>query len=132
MTDINPLFDFAKGLVQPIADLLSEAIPNTDERYRIATELSTLSVRQGHEIALKQIEVNKIESASEKWWKAGWRPFIGWVCGVALFFHYIVFPIIGIWFTMPALDMAGLMPLLFGLLGLGGYRTIEKTRMMNK
>ena len=41
-----------------------------------------------------QAEINKVEAQSRSVFVAGWRPFIGWVCGVAFAFHYIVMPLL--------------------------------------
>ena len=66
---------------------------------------------------------------------AGWRPFIGWTCGAALAYTYVVQPLLifilaqsGYLVEMPALDIAGLMPVLMGILGLGGMRSYEKVK----
>jgi hypothetical protein len=67
---------------------------------------------------------------------AGWRPFIGWTCGVALAYNYVAMPFI-VWVTkcfypeapvMPALDMTELMVLLGGMLGIAGLRSREITQ----
>jgi len=83
--------------------------------------------------AIAQTDINKEEAKHPNWFVAGWRPFIGWTCGIALAFHYVIAPFL-VWFfsifnvttTVPTLDMAALMTLLFGMLGLGGYRSYEK------
>jgi hypothetical protein len=99
------------------------------------------ALMQMHLIALEksdagQVEVNKIEAASASLFKSGWRPAAGWVCSVALAYHYVLQPLLS--FLMvnvfsdnvvtPAFDMSTLMTLLFGLLGLGAYRTVERVK----
>lgn len=87
-----------------------------------------------------QIAINKEEAKHSNVFVAGWRPFIGWVCGMALAFHFIVFPMV-MWICLifnkvlpntPALDMQSLMTILGGLLGLGGLRTFEKFKGVEK
>lgn len=82
------------------------------------------------EILRAQTEVNKAEAQSGNLFVAGWRPAIGWTGAIALFFHYVARPILdgieGI--TLPAIDLAGLYPIIIGMLGLGAYRTVEKAR----
>jgi hypothetical protein len=81
-----------------------------------------------------QSDTNKIEAASPKIFVSGWRPFIGWVCGVGLGIQFIVNPLFT-WIAalakhpvqFPSLDLGTLMTLLFGMLGLGAMRTYEKT-----
>lgn len=83
-----------------------------------------------------QLAVNQSEAASPSVFVAGWRPFIGWVCGSALVFHYIIRPALPWVFTLfgkpmpplPPLDMGDLLTILLGMLGLGSLRTFEKTK----
>ena len=81
-------------------------------------------------LAQAQVELNKIEAASPSLFVAGWRPFIGWTCGLALAWNYIVMPILSIWIQrpLPEIDMSQLYPLIIALLGLGVYRTAEKIK----
>ena len=93
----------------------------------------------GIKLQLAQIEVNKTEAASANWFVAGWRPFIGWTCGVAFAYSYILLPFLlffAYWLgsdatikqlsQLPKLDLAAMLPILGGMLGLGAMRTIEK------
>ena len=84
---------------------------------------------------LAQIEVNKIEAQHRTIFVAGWRPFIGWVCGVALAYVFILRDLLAWGLTMyqvgdvvapPTLAIEDLMTVLLALLGLGGLRTVEK------
>lgn len=79
------------------------------------------------QIDLGQIETNKAEAASVNWWVAGWRPFIGWVCGAGLFYQFFLMPIMGSFGVKAvAIDMGSLITLLFAILGVGSMRTAEK------
>jgi len=87
------------------------------------------------EINKAQIEVNKIESGSSSLFKSGWRPFVGWTCGVALCYHFVLQPFlmfvllsIGKPMDLPVFDMSTLTTVLFGMLGLGGMRSFEKVK----
>jgi len=84
-------------------------------------------------LAQAQVELNKIEAASPSIFIAGWRPFIGWTCGLALAWNYIAIPVIAIWAKrpLPEIDMSQLYPLIIALLGLGVYRTAEKIKGVN-
>lgn len=83
-----------------------------------------------------QMAVNQAEAANPSVFVAGWRPAIGWICGGALAFHYIVRPLLPWLFmlfgkpmpALPPLDLGDLFTILFGMLGLGGLRTFEKTK----
>tara|TARA_R110000765_G_scaffold198031_1_gene303754 strand:- start:13 stop:384 length:372 start_codon:yes stop_codon:yes gene_type:complete len=87
------------------------------------------------EINKAQIEVNKIEAGSSSLFKSGWRPFVGWTCGVALCYHFVLQPFlmfvflsIGKPIELPVFDMSTLTTVLFGMLGLGGMRSLEKVK----
>jgi len=64
---------------------------------------------------------------------AGWRPFIGWVCGVSLAYHFILAPLIewilvlsGNTLDLPEFDFSQLSTIVMGMLGLAGARSYEK------
>lgn len=77
-----------------------------------------------------QGEINKIEAQHRTIFVAGWRPFIGWVCGFALAYNFVLRDLLVWWFgpetAPPALQMEHLITVLVGMLGLGGMRTFEK------
>ena len=80
-----------------------------------------------------QVEINKIEASSDSLFKSGWRPFIGWVCGVGLAYQFLVYPILISYLPkIVQLDMGTLITLLAGMLGLGTLRTAEKFKGVNK
>ena len=90
-------------------------------------------------IDIAQLEVNKTEAAHRSIFVAGWRPFVGWACGVSLAWSYICQPILtfalvqaGYGVELPALDMSQMMPVLMGMLGLGGLRSFEKYKGVSK
>ena len=120
-------------LIGPITELLSKVIPDKTERERLAYEISTLAERQAHEQMMAQLEVNKTEASHMSLYVAGWRPFIGWSCGLAMAFNYIGVPVVetvsvinGTPLTIDPLDLEVMMPVLLGMLGLGGMRSYEK------
>jgi len=127
-------------LITSVSTLLSKVIPDVNERQKLAHEIATMAQKQAHEIAIAQIEVNKAEAASDSVFKGGWRPFIGWICGISFAYHFVLQPLLMfiltyIGFPIPALpefDMASLMTVLMGMLGLGGLRTFEKYKGVTK
>ena len=129
-----------KDLISPVADLLNKFVPDQTEKLKLAHEIATLAEKQAHAIAIAQIEVNKVEAASNSIFKSGWRPFIGWVCGIAFAYHFVFQPLLVFILTyaghpvpeLPEFDMASLMTVLGGLLGLGGLRTFEKYKGVTK
>jgi hypothetical protein len=122
-------------LIGPISALLDKIIPDADERSRLSHEIATLAERQAHEIAKAQIAVNKEEAASHSMFVSGWRPAVGWVCTLGLATNYLFVPVCNFLLTLnespitvPPLDLSEMMPVLLGMLGLGGLRTYEKTK----
>ncbi len=87
------------------------------------------------EFAVKkaQTDINLQEAKHPNIFVSGWRPFIGWICGLAIFYNFIFNPFL-MWILKiyavkvmpPPLDTGSLMTLVMSLLGLGGMRTYEK------
>ena len=129
-----------QALIGPVSSLLDKFIPDAGEKAKLAHEIATMAEKQAHELALAQIDVNKAEAASTSLFKAGWRPFIGWTCGSAFAYHFVlqpllVFVLVSSGNTVPELpkfEMDALMTVLFGMLGLGGLRTFEKFKGCDK
>lgn len=129
-----------QALIGPVTGLLDKFIPDAGEKAKLAHEIATMAEKQAHELALAQIEVNKAEAASASVFKGGWRPFIGWTCGVAFLYHFVLQPLMifaiavaGIQLpALPEFDMGTLLTVLGGMLGLGTLRTVEKARGVTK
>ena len=129
-----------QALIGPVTGLLDKFIPDADEKARIAHELATMGERHAQEIALAQIAVNKAEAASGSIFKGGWRPAVGWVCASAFAYHFVLQPILlfvvaltGTQLpTLPEFDMSTLLPVLGGMLGIGGLRSYEKKQGLTK
>jgi len=128
------------NLIGPATNLLDKFIEDKDQKAKLAHELATMADKMAHEQNLAQIAVNKEEAASGSIFKGGWRPFIGWVCGIAFFYHFVLNPIIlfviaiiGIEIpTLPEFQMNTLLTVLGGMLGIGGLRTYEKQKGLTK
>ena len=126
------------ALIGPVTGLLDKFIPDADERNRLAHEIATMSERHAHELAKGQIEINKISAAHKSMFVAGWRPFVGWSCGVAMAWHFVGQPIAVFVIAyagvetppLPVFEMESLLTVLLGMLGLGGLRTFEKTKQV--
>lgn len=75
-----------------------------------------------------QAAITKTEAAHRSILVAGWRPFIGWVCGMGLANTFLINPWIQ-WYTSesgPVLPQDIMLELILALLGLGALRTVEK------
>lgn len=123
-----------KTLIGPILKPLIDRIPDKNERARAqeAIEVQMLDAMSG--LVEGQLRINEQEAKHSSIFVAGWRPAIGWVCGFALAWSYIVAPLLtwGIFVAgieiegLPELDTGPLMTLVLGMLGMGGLRTYEK------
>ena len=122
-------------LLSPLVDKLLGHIPDPQARNKARAELETSLTQLLKDQQQGQVEMNKIEAANTHLFVAGWRPFIGWVCGVALAYTYILSPFLA-WLLLryspatplPALATDNLFELVLAMLGLGGLRTFEKVK----
>jgi len=127
-------------LLPTIAKVIDKLIP--DPTAKAQAQLDLLKLQQAGEfkeldadlaLKLEQIKVNAIEAQSPDFFRGGWRPFVGWVCGTGLAVQFLVAPVatwaaalLGHAVAFPSLDMGTLLTLLGGLLGLVTLRTAEK------
>ena len=128
------------ALVGPVSGLLDKVVEDKDQRARLAHDIATMSEKHAQQLALAQIKVNAAEAASGSLFKGGWRPFVGWVCGVAFCYHFILQPVIIFIVALtgtsipdlPSFDMGTLLTVLGGMLGIGSLRTYEKQKGLTK
>lgn len=128
------------ALLPVLGNLMDRVFP--DKAAADAAKLRVMEMAQAGELAqldadvklaTGQQEINKIEAASTSLFVSGWRPFVGWTCGLAFFFKFVGGPMLfmvaqafGRMIILPAVDYSELWPILLGMLGLGAYRTYEK------
>lgn len=122
-------------LIGPVTGLLDKFIEDKDQKARLAHEIGTMAQRHAQELAKSQLEVNKVEASHASMFVSGWRPAVGWVCCLGLGCNFLFVPVANFILTItespitvPALDLSEMMPVLLGMLGLGGLRTYEKTK----
>ncbi len=128
------------ALIGPATELAGKFIQDKDQAAQLAHDLTTMADKHAQEALLAQIEVNKAEAESGSVFKGGWRPFIGWVCGAAFAYHFVIQPFIlfgvavaGVQIPeLPTFDMGSLMTVMMGMLGLGGLRSYEKKQGLTK
>ena len=137
---MNPLLlkgaiDFGKGLIDRfLPDPAQKAAAELElARMEQTGELAKLA--SATDLAKLQIQTNIEEAKNANWFVSGWRPAVGWTCAGGLFYQVIARPILGWvmqnlfgWTLPPQLEMDTLMTVLFGMLGLGAYRTVEKVK----
>ena len=115
--------------------ILDKFVPDPEARARAEGELraSLMEWDRG------QMTVNTAEAGHRSLFVAGWRPWIGWVCGIAFAWHFVAQPLFlfglamtGKMVPLPAFDMTSLLTVMMGMLGLGGLRTFEKMKGLTK
>jgi hypothetical protein len=127
-------------LLDTVSGLFRDYQEKKITKEQLKFELETFEERNSHTIQLAQIGLNKEEAKHESAFVAGWRPFLGWVCGLGFAMNFLVAPI-GTFICslsgypdiiFPQAELDTMLPVLFGILGLGGYRTFEKTQGIKK
>jgi len=119
-----PKLNVVAGIIDKVADKIDDFTLDKAEKAQLIQEINKA-----------QIEVNKVEANSNSLFVSGWRPFVGWTCGVALCYHFVLQPFLtfvlysfGQQITLPTFDMGTLTTILMGMLGLGGLRSYEKVK----
>ena len=128
------------SILPTVTNVIGRFLPE-DKEKRAAAEREIEKQLATHlaQIDIAQLEINKQEAAHRNIFVAGWRPFIGWSCGFAMCYAYIIQPITvfilaqtGNLVDLPTLDLSEMMPVLLGMLGLGGLRSFEKYKKVSK
>jgi hypothetical protein len=129
-------FDPATAILNTVNTVLDRLLPDKAANAAAKAELLKMQLAGDIQAQLAQIDVDKAEAASQSVFVAGWRPFVGWGCGVAYFYAVMVQPCIQFIAVLchsnfdltrlPHIDSATTTSLLLALLGMGGLRTLDK------
>ena len=136
-------------IIKGVGGIADDLLTSDEERLKIALEEKKLDVG----LVQSQIEVNKEEARHGSVFVAGWRPFIGWVGGLALAYQFLLYPLlIWIWAlgqaqgwipcyidpeqlsgactfaSPPVFDAGPLFAIVTGMLGIGGMRSYDKLK----
>ena len=121
ITGLGAVSDLANSVIGKIWPDKTEA-----EKQQLA---AAVMVIQG------QLEVNKAEAANPSLFVSGWRPAIGWICGMACAWNWVGLPMAklglalgGVEIALEPANITEMMPILLGLLGLSGFRSYEKVK----
>lgn len=124
---LGPVLEIGKRLIDNL-------FPDPAQKAKAELDMMVLLQTQDLQKVLGQLEVNAAEAASPHLFVAGWRPFVGWCCGLGFLWAAIgqsVFAYVAAikgWPSPPAVDTDVLLYVLGGMLGLGTLRSIEKVR----
>lgn len=127
--------DPISAVIGLVTSVVSKIWPDKTEQEKEAFTLELTRELNQSQLLTKQIDVDQAEAQSDNLFVAGWRPFIGWVCGLAFAWQYIGLPLClyignatGHVVTPPVFDTSSMITVLLGMLGLGGFRTYEKVQ----
>ena len=128
------------SILPAVTDVIGRFLPEDKEaKAKAEREIEAKLTTHLAKIDLAQLDINKTEAAHRSVFVSGWRPFIGWSCGVALAWSYVVTPILtfvlaqtGYLVELPSMNLGEMMPVLMGMLGLGGLRTFEKFKKVSR
>ncbi len=120
------------SLIDDVTKVITKFIPDTAAKDAAKAEITTLMLQSAANIDAAQSDINKIEAANNSLFVSGWRPFIGWTCGVAFAGHYVLAPTF--FFLKSCLtacapqvyEVAEINNVLYLLLGFGAFRTVDK------
>lgn len=138
---MNPFLSILQPIIGPVINRILDLIPNTNERARAKEDFERALLDATIEAQNAQAEINKIEAGHKSLFVAGWRPFIGWVCGVGVLWSFLLEPFLRwvavVWAvkelsTLPSLDTGPLFSLVTALLGMGTLRTFEKIKGVSR
>ena len=122
------MLDLIGKLVDPVSNILDKVVEDKDQKARLAHEIATMAEKNSQALMMQQLKILQAD-AQGNWFQASWRPLIGWICGISLGINYMGAPIaLGFGFEIPQADMSVMMPLLLGMLGIGGMRSFDKLK----
>lgn len=129
-------FDPLTAAISLGSTLIDRLIPDKSAAAAAKSQLIEMQTKGELDQIAGQLTVDQAEAASKSTFVAGWRPFVGWACGAAFCYVYIFQPMVQFALVafkvnfdiskMPALDIADMMPVLLGMLGLGAMRSYDK------
>jgi len=125
-----------QALIGPVTGILDKFVEDKDAKNAMAHEIATMAEKAAHEAQMAQTQANTEQAKHPSLFVAGARPAIMWICAAAMAYHFVLQPflVFGVLVAgieipaLPELDMASLMPVLLGILGLGGMRSYEKVK----
>lgn len=135
ITGLGSILDFGSKIIDRIWPDPAQRDAAKLELFKAQQEGAFKEMEEQFALAKAQIDVNAVEAASTNTMVSGWRPFIGWTCGSAFAYKFVLAPMLvfalaiaGKPVTLPVLDISEMYPVLLGMLGLGGLRTFEKIK----
>lgn len=134
-----PILDAIMPVVGKLLDFIPDPQKKAEAKQKMLEEMNNHSeeiLKALTAVDTSQNAVNAEEAKSSNFFVAGWRPCIGWVCGLAFVWGFVLRPFLEFILAatghpvnnLPQLNMSEMMPVLLGMLGLAGMRTWEKSQ----
>ncbi|MDB4453740.1 holin family protein [Pseudomonadales bacterium] len=128
-----------QALIGPISSLLEKVVPDSDLRRKLTHEIATMAEKNAHEQIKAQLEINKTEAQHNSLFVSGWRPAVGWTCCLGMAANFLIIPMTNFTLALassnisiPLIDLETMLPVLLGMLGLGGMRSFEKSKGVSR
>ena len=126
---------FGGDTIKAVGNVIDDMHFSGEEKEKLKLQMKEIDAK----LKEKQLDINKAEASHRSVFVSGWRPFLGWVSGLSIGYVYLFQPILDMILQMfqvqvnwVQLDLGQLMPLVLGMLGLGGLRSFEKAKGLTK
>jgi len=126
---------FGGDTIKAVGNVIDDMHFSGEEKEKLKIQMKEIEAR----LQEKQLDINKAEASHRSIFVSGWRPFLGWISGLSIGYVYLFQPILDMILQMfqvqvdwVQLDLGQLMPLVLGMLGLGGLRSFEKAKGLTK
>lgn len=133
---MNPLI--LGPLLEMGGKLLERLFPDPAARAEAELEFMKMTYNGDLQTTIKQLEINAVEAAHPRIWVSGWRPFVGWGCGVGFLYSTVFYNLLSWlalamgWPVPPPINTELLLYVLGGMLGIATLRTVEKKSGVTK
>ena len=126
------------SIINGVGKIADDLFTSDEERLKVVLQEKIVEA----DLVKSQLEVNKAEAQHKSIFVAGWRPFIGWVGGIAMAYQFILYPMLT-WFWVlfqakgwvpqemsppPVIDAEALWVVITGMLGVAGMRSFDKVK----
>ena len=126
---------FGGDTLKTVGTVIDDLHFSGEEKEKLKLQMKEIDAK----LKEKQLDINKVEAGHRSIFVSGWRPFLGWVSGLSIGYVYLFQPLLdmilqmfGVKVDWVVLDLGQLMPLILGMLGLGGLRSFEKAKGLTK
>ena len=126
---------FSGDTIKTVGGVIDDMHFSGEEKEKLKLQFAEVEAK----LKEKQLDINKVEAGHRSVFVSGWRPFLGWISGLSIGYVYLfqaifdmILQMFGVEVNWVVLDLGQLMPLILGMLGLGGLRSFEKAKGLTK